>query len=289
MSFETTWFRCPNCFRPLSRVDELAIGCASGHRFDVSRQGTVTLLPPRTPKTIGDSREMLEARRDLLHSGMFAPIADAIVEASRNVVLEPSREQLRVADLGCGTGYYSARVADASPATTFLAADRSPVAVRMATREIPRSTGVVLDLWQPLPLRDDVADVVLNVFAPRHASEFARILSPRGRLIVVVPTARHLHELRAAGALIDIPQGKAERVIDQFVGVGLALLEQTPVEYTRSADAPMRAQLAGMGPSAHHAAALAATGASGGDGSGTPSPLTVSVDVLVFGRTAPSS
>ncbi len=288
MSFDATWFRCPNCFENLSAIDDLSIGCANGHRFDVSRQGTVTLLPPRTPKTVGDTREMLDARRDVLDTGLFGPIADAVVEAADTGGLRLSGEPARVADLGCGTGYYAARVADAVPLSTFLAADRSPIAVRVATRDLPRATGVVLDLWQPLPLRDDIADVVLNVFAPRHPSEFARILRPRGRLIVVVPTARHLRELRAAGELLEIPEGKAERVVDQFDGAGLTLFERTPVEYRPEADATVRAQLAGMGPSAHHAGALA--GRTTGD-NGAPQPLTVSVDVLVFvfGRSGSSS
>lgn len=282
MSFDTTWFRCPNCSLPLSPAGELTIGCARGHRFDVSRHDTITLLPPRTPRTLGDSREMLDARRDLLESGLFAPIADAVVTSADIAALPPFERSRRVADLGCGTGYYSVRLADASPASAFLAADRSPIAVRMATRDIPRATGVVLDLWRPLPLRDGVADVVLNVFAPRHPSEFSRILSPRGRLIVVVPTVRHLRELRAEGALLDIPEGKAERVIQQFAAVGLALLEQTVLEYTNEVDAAARAQLAGMGPSAHHAVELAAAGGSDGD---APHPITVSVEVLVFART----
>lgn len=288
MSFDATWFRCPNCFQYLSAIDSLSIGCAKGHRFDVSRQGTLTLLPPRTPKTVGDSREMLDARRDVLDTGLFGPIADAVVEAVGITGLRLSGEPARVADLGCGTGYYAARVADAFPASTFLAADRSPIAVRVATRDLPRATGVVLDLWQPLPLRDDVADVALNVFAPRNPGEFARILRPRGHLIVVVPTARHLRELRAAGALLEIPEGKAERVVDQFDGMGLLLVDRTPVEYTREADATVQAQLAGMGPSAHHAAALAGSSA-GGDGVPQAQPLTVSVDVLVFGRSGPRS
>ncbi len=282
MSFDSTWFRCPNCLLALPAVDELTLGCATGHRFDVSRHGTVTLLPPRAPRTIGDSRDMLDARRSLLDSGLFRPIAEAIVESGS--ARSGSRAPHRVADLGCGTGYYAARLAEAVPATV-LAADRSPIAVRLATRSIPRSTGVVLDLWQPLPIRDGAADIVLNVFAPRNPPEFARVLSAAGRLVVTVPTPSHLRELRQAGALLDIPDGKADRVIAQFAAVGLSLQRSTSVEYGSSADAAVQAQLAGMGPSAHHAAAL---GSSGGPGGGVTAShaitVTISVDVLVFGH-----
>lgn len=284
MSIDSTWFRCPNCFLPLAPVTELTLGYDTGHRFDVSRHGTVTLLPPRAPNTVGDTREMLDARARLLGSGLFQPIVDAIAQAAVAVSVDDS--PARIVDLGCGTGYYAARVAEVLPGTV-LAADRSPIAVRLATRSIPRASGVVLDLWKPLPLRDAVADIALNVFAPRNPSEFARILSPQGRLIVVVPTPVHLQELRHAGALLDIPEGKAERVVDQFTAVGLSLHHRTAVEYTRDASAATRAELAGMGPSAHHVASLEST--SQMDDRGARSAVTISVDVLVFRPPAPAA
>jgi 23S rRNA (guanine745-N1)-methyltransferase len=293
MSIDSTWLRCPNCLLPLSSVEEGVLGCDGGHRYDISRHGTVTLLPPRAPKTIGDTREMLEARRDLLDSGLFAPIAESIVAAS---IVATSIEgvsiagvpgvgdTLRIADLGCGTGYYAGRLAQALPSASFLVADRSPVAVRMATRTIPGSTGVVLDLWRPLPLRDATADIAINVFAPRNPSEFARVIRRGGILIVVVPTTGHLSELRTSGSLLDIPAGKDARVTAQLVSAGFSALSAERVEYHTSIDAAQRAELIGMGPSAHHAAVSPE-----GSASGAASPIelvTVSVDVLAFRRDA---
>ena len=43
------------------------------------------------------------------------------------------------------------------------------------------------DVFRPFPLADGVADVVLDVFAPRNPAEFHRVLRPTGRLIVVRP------------------------------------------------------------------------------------------------------
>ncbi|HEY5861011.1 MAG TPA: methyltransferase domain-containing protein, partial [Actinomycetota bacterium] len=167
MSIDTTWLRCPNCLLDLSAIDDLVFGCPNGHRFDRARQGYLTLLPPRAPHTIGDDREMLAARVALLDHGAYSPIAEAVAAAAAAVPAMAPGAPARIADLGCGTGYYSAAVARTLPAATFLLADRSPDAVRISLRALPHATGVVLDLWRPLPIRDDTVDVALNVFAPR--------------------------------------------------------------------------------------------------------------------------
>ncbi|MDQ0896019.1 putative RNA methyltransferase [Agromyces ramosus] len=279
MSIDSTWLRCPNCLLDLTQIDVRVYGCAAGHRFDRAKHGYLTLLAPRAPRTIGDDREMLAARATLLEGGAYAPIGAALVDAVQATLPTGARSPLRIADFGCGTGYYSAVLARALPEAAFLLADRSPDAVRTSLRAHPDATGVVLDIWRPLPVRDAVVDVALNVFAPRNGPEFARVLRPNGRLVVIVPTDAHLHELRAEGALLDVPTGKADRVAEQLAVAGLGTRSTVPVEYTIEADASTRALLAGMGPSAHHAAELSPTGTT--DGART---VTVSVELVVFER-----
>ena len=274
MSIDTTWLRCPNCLHPLDALDARVLGCDRGHRFDVSRHDTVTLLPPKAPRTVGDDRRMLDARASLLESGAYAPIGAAIIEA---VWADRSGDSaLRIADLGCGTGYYSSRLAAPFPDAAFLLGDRSPDAVRMSVRAVKHSTGVVLDIWRPLPIRDAVADVVLDVFAPRNPAEFARILRPGGRVIVVVPTTDHLRELRDEGAMLDVPAEKAELVGARFAEAGFERASRIAVAFDLDATAGTQALLIGMGPSAHHADESASPRAE------ADRRLTISVDVLVF-------
>ncbi len=285
MSIDTTWLRCPNCFQDLSAIDDRVYGCAAGHRFDRARHGYLTLLPPRAPRTVGDDREMLAARSALLDGGAYSPIAAAIADVVAALPPRASGASLRIADLACGTGYYSATIARAVPDAVFLLADRSPEAVRISLRALPAATGVVLDLWRPLPIRDGVVDVALNVFGPRNGAEFARVLGPNGRLVVVVPGETHLQELRRDGAILDVPAGKADRVGEQLRAFGLAPESTTSIEYVLETDAATRGLLVGMGPSAHHVDSLSPAAATGEMRLG----VTIAVDLLVFARSSASS
>ena len=277
MSIDSTWLRCPNCSASLSPIDERVYGCDRGHRFDRSKHGYLTLLAPNAPRTAGDDRGMLDARAQLLGGGAYRPIADVVVDAALPNDESIPSGSLRFADLGCGTGYYASRLMDAAPDANILLADRSPDAVRAALRATPAATGVVLDIWRPLPIRDATADVILNVFAPRNPGEFARILSPGGRVVVVVPRPEHLRELRQNGLLLDVPAEKARAVTEQLAAAGLVRRRAVPVDYQLDADRMTRALLAGMGPSAHHAASLG----SDLDEESTIA-VTVAVDVLTF-------
>lgn len=285
MSIDSTWLRCPNCSLPLAGVGDRILGCSAGHRFDISRQQTVTLLPPRAPHTIGDSREMLEARAGLLGSGAFEPIAAAISEACAASATS-AQASLRIADLGCGTGYYSARLAADFPGSALLLSDRSPAAVRIASKAVPGATGVILDLWRPLPIRDGIVDVSINVFAPRNPDEFARITRAGGSLIVVVPTAQHLQELRARGGMLDIPSGKAGLVATQLAAAGFDADASRRVEYVVPLTPAHVRALVAMGPSAHHVDGRPDEGSDGAGALGTSATtdVTVSVDVLRFHR-----
>jgi 23S rRNA (guanine745-N1)-methyltransferase len=277
---DSTWLRCPNCFEHLSPVAERVYGCERGHRFDRSKHGYLTLLPPNAPHTTGDDRAMLEARAAVLDGGAFAPIAIAIAEAVKECAIASGTQQPRIADLGCGTGYYSAHISQELARLELLVGDRSPEAVRMSGRALRDATGVVLDIWRPLPIRTATADVVLNIFSPRNALEFARILRPTGHVVTVVPTTAHLSELRDDGAMLDVPGEKAGLVESQLVQVGLEMQSRSPVEYRFDASPEVQGRLVAMGPAAYHAAPQPAGDQPAGDGDARC--LTVSVDVLVF-------
>src|SRR4051794_12455933 len=218
------WLRCPNCGSPLP--------CVNGHRFDVARQGYLSLLGGKAVR--GDTAAMVAAREAFLGAGHFAPIRDALAVTDGLVV-----------ELGAGTAYYlAATVGDGYG----IALDSSKPALKRAARAHPRIAAVACDVWAGLPLQDGVADLVLDVFAPRNGEEIARVLKPGGALIVVTPTGDHLRELRETLGLLDVDPRKAERL----QGLPLAHERQERLDFAMTLSHEDIRQLVAMGPNAHH-------------------------------------
>ncbi|MET4158173.1 methyltransferase domain-containing protein [Agromyces sp. PvR057] len=236
---------------------------------------------------------MLTARAALLDSSLYGPICETVADLATPAPRLPAEsadataDGPRLVDFGCGTGYYAAQVAARVSASSVLLTDRSPIAVRMATRSIPGATGVVLDIWRPLPLRDASADLALNIFAPRNPVEYARVVRPGGVLVVVVPREGHLAELRRDGSVLTVPADKERLVAESLGAAGFAVAAREHVEYAASVTADQRAHLVAMGPSAHHSREATMDALSDDDSPsahGSAQQVTVSVDVLTFRR-----
>ncbi|TDW28492.1 methyltransferase domain-containing protein [Cryobacterium psychrophilum] len=246
MSLQTLseWLRCPNCFLLLEPHDPLTLACATGHSFDVNKRGYATMLPgPR--KFIGDSAVMLDARDRFQAGGWYEPLRHAIAETIA------AEHPLRVLDVGCGTGYYLRAALAGMSTARALGLDLSPVAVARTVRADERIDGLVADVWSPLPIRDGAAQVILNVFAPRNAAEFHRVLADRGLLLVVAPHSTHLQELRADGLALKIQPDKATHLTTALAN-HFDLESQRSISLELSLSPTDVAALIDMGPSAHH-------------------------------------
>jgi 23S rRNA (guanine745-N1)-methyltransferase len=108
------------------------------------------------------------------------------------------------------------------------------------------------DAWAPLPVADACVEVVLSVFSPRNAAEFARSLRPGGSVITVTPEPDHLIELRSALGLLGVEGDKRGRLADTFGRAGLTMIDQRLVSRRDPwpLDDALRAIL--MGPNAFH-------------------------------------
>ncbi len=164
---------CPHCSAGLRR-DGGVVGCGSGHRFDLARQGYLSLLGTAARTDTGDTAEMVAARAAFLGEGHYRPIAEAVADrVGGGPVLE----------IGAGTGYYLGAAIDrlaaaVGPDAVGLALDSSRYAARRAASAHARIGSIVADAWSRLPIRDGAIGSVLSVFAPRDPAEIARVLAP---------------------------------------------------------------------------------------------------------------
>lgn len=227
--------------------------CAAGHSFDIARQGYVSLFSGGGRTGEADTPDMVEARDAFLRAGHYRPLSEALSEEARATVASPDDPGAHacVVDVGAGTGNHLAGVLDALPGHLGLALDASPAALRRAARAHPRASAIGVDVWKPLPLRDDIAAVVLSVFAPRNPDEMARVLDPGGALIAVTPTLRHLFELVGPLGLLSVPDDKEDR-LDAQLGLRFTLRQRRRIEHAMFLTAAEAAQIVRMGPSAWH-------------------------------------
>ena len=259
--------RCPVCRSPLNMtraagmaVPGRALECTEGHSFDAAKQGYFNLLVGKGTAFEADTAEMVAARVSFLEAGHYGPLAEAVAAA---VVPFLSTEAATLLDSGTGTGHYLRVMLDAAAAAsshvTAVGLDISKFALRRAARLNPEAVNLVCDVWQPLPVADHAIDVVTVIFAPRNPAEFARVLRPGGRLVVVTPRAGHLAAIARQTGMLGIEEGKDARLVD-------AMSAQFSLEAVRDLVIPLVlspqevADLAYMGPAGHHLdrAALAA-------------------------------
>ncbi|MFI0412324.1 putative RNA methyltransferase [Actinomadura sp. 3N508] len=235
---------CPVCGADLELADR-GLLCPAGHTFDIARQGYANLLPGNARPGTADTPEMVRAREEFLSAGHFAIPADRLAWSVARV--RPSF----VVDAGAGTGHYLSRTLDRSPDAVGLALDISKHAARRAAKAHPRAGAVVADLWRPLPLRNGAADTIVNVFAPRNAAEFHRVLNDDGLLFTVTPSPRHLGPLVESLGLLSIDKRKTERTDAALAGY-FKLDSRQELETEAVLTHEEIVTLVGMGPSAHH-------------------------------------
>jgi 23S rRNA (guanine745-N1)-methyltransferase/23S rRNA (guanine748-N1)-methyltransferase len=194
----------------------------------------------------GDTAVMVEHRDSFLRSGRYDFIREQIEAAAPKLP-----EQGCLADIGGGTGYYSAAVLARNPTARGIVLDASKFAARRVARGQERATAIVADAWQRLPLADSALDLVLNVFAPRNPAEFRRVLKPTGMLLTVTPTPEHLLALISELGLLRVDARKADRIAEQL-GPSFDLVSTIRRTKQLELTASDIEAIVGMGPNAWH-------------------------------------
>ncbi len=217
---------CPICSTHFTQIGN-TLKCEKAHTFDIAKEGYVNLLTKKLPDSMGDTKEMLIARRAFLEYGHYQPLASAINTLVYDYLKDESDTDgglptLNILDAGCGEGYYLGQLQHAlgerlpDVQCECIGLDIAKEAMRMAAKRYKGLHFVVANLKERLVIANDALHVLLNIFAPRNVEEFARVLMPGGIALVVIPAPQHLQQLREKLDLLSIEEHKQEHVIEQF-------------------------------------------------------------------------
>ena len=212
------------CHLPLSR-DQQRIVCPRGHSFDIARSGYINLLQPqeRRAKHPGDTAEVIRARRRLHDRGFTEHLRLAIGEAVRATPADV------VLDAGCGDGFYLGTL-QRDTGCDAHGIDISIPAVDAAARRYPACEWVVANADRAVPYPDRSFSIVLSITARMNPAEFRRVLRYDGRLLVAIPAADDLIELRGSS------RDRVAQTIDRFAA-GFTLVNQQRVSNCADLDA----------------------------------------------------
>ncbi len=218
-------FICPVCGEKLEKAEKTYF-CKNKHCFDIAKSGYVNLLmSSQKDKQHGDDKEMVRARADFLNLGFYDKLSEKVCE----YVLKYSGAIPLIIDAGCGECKYTcdimAYLADKRKDFAVVGVDISKEALSLAKRRQEKPYLAVASVAS-IPCEDECADVLVNIFAPFVASEFARVIKKDGVIIRVYPLARHLWQLKEL--VYDTPY---ENPVSDMEEAGLVIEEKAEVRY----------------------------------------------------------
>ena len=229
---------CPICGEILARIEK-QYRCGNGHSFDLARQGYVNLLPVQQKRSLnpGDTREQVLGRRAFLETGCYEPISNTLNETAKELGATGP-----ILDVGCGEGYYSARLAEALDAE-LTGLDISKEAVRCAAAKY-KGPQWLCGTAAHLPVETSSAGVVTSLFALTMAEEFKRVLRPDGYFFQVLAAEDHLLGLKS----IIYPELKFKEKNTVPEVPGFELVKSVPIRFTFTVEGEQVQNLLGMTP-----------------------------------------
>lgn len=229
---------CPLCGGILTK-DDRVYRCENHHSFDIARQGYVNLLPVQQKRSLqpGDTKEQVISRRAFLDGGFYAPIRDTLCQLAADYGCTGP-----ILDIGCGEGYYSARLAQTMNAE-LVGLDISKEAVRYAAGRYKHALWLCASAAR-LPVADNSTGLITSLFALTMPEEFLRVLHPDGAFIQVLAAEDHLLGLKS----IIYPQLNRKEKDSVPNLPGFRLIESRPLRFSFTVEGEQVQNLLSMTP-----------------------------------------
>ncbi len=178
-------FACPLCQAKMQLNDTGTMSCSENHSFDMAKQGYMNFMTK--PVATMYSKELFEARQEVIASGLYDPLQQKIAELLVG-------EQI-ILDTGCGEGSHLARICAQIPNAVGVGIDIAKEGIIAAAKFYSEKIWCVGDLANS-PFQSASFTTILNILSPANYEEFKRLLQPNGKVIKVVPQEGYLKELR---------------------------------------------------------------------------------------------
>ena len=229
---------CPVCGEQLNLSGKQYL-CPNRHSFDVARQGYVNLLTVQQKHSLnpGDTREQVLSRREFLEAGFYAPIAETLIAEAKALGITG-----QILDVGCGEGYYSARLADALE-VPLTGLDISKEAVRCAAAKYKGKQWLCATAAH-IPVEDGSVSLLTSLFALTLPQEFARVLQEGGYYFQVLAAEDHLLGLK--GIIYDQLNFKEKNTVPELPG--FALRKSVPIRFSFTVEGQQIQNLFSMTP-----------------------------------------
>ena len=213
---------CPVCGEKLNKVDRAWL-CPNRHSFDIARQGYVNLLTVQQKHSLnpGDTREQVLSRRSFLEAGYYVPILETLTETAKELGITGP-----ILDVGCGEGYYSARLARTLDAE-LVGLDISKEAVRCAAAKYKGPTWLTATAAH-IPVEKGSAQLVTSLFALTLPEEFSRVLRDEGYYFQVLACQDHLLGLKS----VIYPELNLKEKDSVPELPGFALVKSVPIRFS---------------------------------------------------------
>jgi malonyl-CoA O-methyltransferase len=119
-------------------------------------------------------------------------------------------ENLRILDLGSGTGFFTSRLAQQYPQAQVLGVDLAEGMLHFSRQSAPDSIQWLCGDAESLPLADNSVDLIFSSLAIQWCNnlsllmrELNRVLTPGGRVFIATLGPATLHELKSAWKSVD--------------------------------------------------------------------------------------
>ncbi|ARD21517.1 SAM-dependent methyltransferase [Shewanella japonica] len=195
---------CPICAESL-QLHEQSQGyyCNNKHHIDKNAQGYWSFVTSPKFKGSSESRQQLRAKRFLKASGILSPLVKQVSNVFSDVA--EGKDEVNHLNYQCNDGFYIRSLSTLSTLSTLSAQAEDNVThwgvseadnALFAASKDTTPANLLLTPFKKLPFKSDAIDIVTVFEAQLKGKECLRVLKPDGALLLLVPGARHLWQLK---------------------------------------------------------------------------------------------